>query len=238
MDRREHAESSRSAVPGKHGNPVTHVAISPTAAHEGDARNSNSTVFEEERSIAKLCTDDELDWRCERYEIELATTEMRWAGVADPDVRASTVELDRFLASERLRALLAEQELRRWARLAPDGGNRYAERSAAWTELAREVAERTDIVELLTRSGYPLTRRGRDARRSGGYEWNGPICPNCGAGNDRLVVFDGPRGRAWCRNCRWSADSIAVAMTILQCGFREAVAALAEALAIRAEVAS
>jgi phage/plasmid primase-like uncharacterized protein len=55
---------------------------------------------------------------------------------------------------------------------------------------------------------------------------HGP-CLACG-GTDRLVVW---RHRAWCRQCGWSGDAIAIARVVWRCTFREAVRRLAEGVA-------
>lgn len=43
------------------------------------------------------------------------------------------------------------------------------------------------------------------AEKNGAETWNAPYCPNCGQGEDRLVIWpeDGDTGGVWCRNCDW-----------------------------------
>lgn len=127
---------------------------------------------------------------------------------------------ERFNASERLRAF--EQEIasrHRVDRLTNREATRVDRNHAAWSDLAAIVKERVDILEVFTHTGYPP----HDVRPA---EAHAP-CPVCG-GTDRLVIRRDPPGRCWCRACGWSGDTIAVAMSLNQCGFRDAVRWLAD----------
>jgi len=106
-----------------------------------------------------------------------------------------------------------------------------ADRYRAWLAVAREVRERIDLPWLFDRLGYGLHPAGHNGRR-GAAEWAG-ACPLC-AGTDRLRVWSGPNGRAWCRRCGWSADAIVAAQSLDRslAGFYPAVAFLAGLLGI------
>lgn len=43
------------------------------------------------------------------------------------------------------------------------------------------------------------------AEKNGSESYNAPRCPNCGRGEDRLVIWpeSGDTGRVWCRRCDW-----------------------------------
>ncbi|MBA3274846.1 MAG: hypothetical protein H0T72_03560 [Chloroflexia bacterium] len=136
---------------------------------------------------------------------------------------------ERFNASERLRACTEELDRRaRVARLAAGQGKSWDRDRAAWTHLAEIVKERTSVPEVLELAGIAVTRTGRN-RRSGANEYHS-ACPVCRDGIDRLVSWDGPSGRVWCRRCEWSADAIAVCQSVIPgCGeFRDAVRFLAD----------
>lgn len=140
----------------------------------------------------------------------------------DPDAD----RLEAFNAAERLRAV--EQELarrERIARLTKGRGTSRDQTYETWVELAAVVKDRLNVSEVLALGGVRVTRTGSSRGRA---EHHGP-CPLCG-GVDRLCAWDGPNGRAWCRQCHWSADAIAVAMTLLpECAtFRDAVRHLAD----------
>jgi hypothetical protein len=47
------------------------------------------------------------------------------------------------------------------------------------------------------------------AEKSGADSWNAPHCPNCGTGEDRLVIWpnSGDSGRVYCRNCDWGRSN-------------------------------
>lgn len=114
-------------------------------------------------------------------------------------------EAGRWLASERLRAYEAELERKtRIISLPESQAATYAQHHDAWVDLARVVREAIPVPEVLLLVGCPPTRTG--TRRSGETEHHGP-CPRCG-GRDRLVSWDGPRSRCWCRQCDWRADAI------------------------------
>jgi len=142
----------------------------------------------------------------------------------DPDCPGPT---GRCLAAERRRAVDAEitrrERLSRIGRGVATPADRTYE---AWRDLARAVVERVDVAELMAVCGHLLTPAGHNSRR-GGPEYSA-ACPACG-GTDRLRIWGGPNGRAWCRQCGWSADAIAIAQSFLpNCrSFRDAVKWLA-----------
>jgi len=47
------------------------------------------------------------------------------------------------------------------------------------------------------------------AEKSGTDSWNAPHCPNCGTGEDRLVIWpeSGETGRVYCRKCDWGRST-------------------------------
>jgi DNA primase len=73
-----------------------------------------------------------------------------------------------------------------------------------------------------------------DAEKSGADSWNAPRCPNCGRGEDRLVIWpeSGETGQVYCRKCDWgrsthpsgSIDGIEYMRQAEGMGFREACA--------------
>lgn len=133
----------------------------------------------------------------------------------------------RELAGARLCAIDAELSRReRLSRLNRGVASPSDQRYEQWRELARVVSERIDVVELMAICGHVLTPAGFNTRRNA-REYAGS-CPVCG-GTDRLRCWGGPNGRAWCRQCHWSADAIAIAQSFLPgCeGFRDAVRTLA-----------
>lgn len=70
------------------------------------------------------------------------------------------------------------------------------------------------------------------AEESGSDSYNAPHCPNCGRGEDRLVIWpeSGETGRVWCRHCDWgrrghpdgSIDGIEYLRRVEGMSFREA----------------
>lgn len=143
----------------------------------------------------------------------------------DPDFPG---EVGRFLASERRRAIRTILDQR--DRLA--AGNPTLTRTddahyAAWRDLAGLVRERVEVPRIFDEANYLLRQAGHNGRRGVG-EWAG-ACPLCG-GTDRLRVWAGSNGRAWCRQCAWSADVITVTQSLIPgCQhFRDAVRWLAE----------
>ncbi len=146
--------------------------------------------------------------------------------VADPDPDYPG-PVGRYLASERLAAVDAELERRdRLAATAPHIVRANAQRAEDWRDLARVIRERVDVPELFRALVGPVTPAGRNGRR-GAPEYAAP-CPVCG-GDDRLRLWGGPDGRAWCRQCDWSADAIAVAQSFAPgcSSFRDALTWLA-----------
>lgn len=148
------------------------------------------------------------------------------ADLADDDGNFPGVA-GRELAAERLRAVDAELSRReRLSRLNRGVASPADQRYEQWRELARIVCDRIDIPELLALCGHDLTPAGFNAPR-GAREYAG-ACPVCG-GTDRLRCWGGSNGRAWCRQCHWSADAVAIAQSLLPgCeSFRDAVRWLA-----------
>lgn len=134
---------------------------------------------------------------------------------------------ERYNAAERFRAFSEEIARReRVARLRGRRATRHDRDHATWTRLADIVKERVAVPEVLQLAGIAVTRTGRN-RRSGATEFHS-ACPVCRDGVDRLVSWDGPGGRAWCRRCGWSTDVIGVASLIAGDQFRDIVIWLAE----------
>lgn len=113
----------------------------------------------------------------------------------------------------------------------PDGPNPDGERYQQWRGLANDIRDRIDLPELFEHFNYELRRAGKNTRR-GGDEWCG-ACPLCG-GTDRLRVWSGANGLAWCRQCGWSADAISAAQSLSRAvvGFYPAVRHLAGLLGL------
>lgn len=141
----------------------------------------------------------------------------------------ATAEVVRILVGGRLR--LATAELARRVALHAAGGDvpdPNAPDYAAWRDLARDLRERADILELFATAGVPLQRDGKES--------SGP-CPLCG-GADRFRVWtaeDGRRPGFWCRRCGTSGDAISVYRDLLVPGasFFDAVRVLALQLGLR-----
>lgn len=164
----------------------------------------------------------------------LAMREVFAHDAVDPDPEFPG-DVGRVLARERVRAITVELARReRLARLSNGTATASDRQHAAWVELARAVRERVEVPEIFALVGHPLQPVGHNRRR-GAREYAG-ACPLCG-GADRLRVWAGPNGRAWCRVCSWSADAITAAMSLIPgCGdFRDALRWLA-ALAGAGEV--
>jgi len=133
----------------------------------------------------------------------------------------------RHLAAERRRAVDAEIARRdRLSRIGRGVASPADRTYEAWRDLARVVSERADVPDLMAACGHVLTARSRNDR-PGGPEYSA-ACPVCG-GTDRLCVWGGPNGRAWCRQCGWSADAVVLAQSFVPgCEtFRDAVKWLA-----------
>ena len=118
-----------------------------------------------------------------------------------------------LLATERRRAARDEQARRRRLFAAgrdlpdPDAASHQV-----WRDLARQVRERADIVDVFRRGGYHVERVGTNSRR-GDEEW-AAACLVC-AGADRMRIWRGPNGRYWCRRCGLSGDVVSIARTLL-----------------------
>ncbi len=144
--------------------------------------------------------DAEVEARSLSTDALLAGIEVCALDVEDPDPEWPG-ETGRWLAAERIRAYEAELERRtRIIRLPDSKAATYARDHDAWLELARTVRETVPISEVLLLVGYPPSRHGET-------EYHGP-CPACGDGTDRLVSWDRPRSRCWCRRCGWRGDAI------------------------------
>jgi len=156
---------------------------------------------------------------------------LSWRDVLNADLADDDADYPgptgRCLAGERMRAV--DSELARRERLSRIGRGvaSPADRTyEAWRDLARAVTERVDVPELMEMTGHLLTPAGHNGRR-GVPEYHAS-CPVCG-GEDRLVVWGGPNGRCWCRQCGWTADAITIAQSFLPgcSGFRDSVKWLA-----------
>ena len=176
-------------------------------------------------STSKVCRDAIIEARALSTDAIMAELEVLALDISDPDPDWPG-DIGRWLAGERLRAFEAELDRRAriWSMPASTAA-KYAEDCDAWAHLARTVRETVSVPEALLLVGCAPTRAG--TRRNGEAEYHGP-CPQCG-GTDRLVSWDGPRSRCWCRRCDWRANVI----TIMQAHFpgcahfRDAVRTLA-----------
>ncbi len=185
---------------------------SPPLSRGQYSRAEPSPVYRDAAADARhLSVDALLSWR-DALIADLADD--------DPDCPGP---VGHYLATERLRAVDAElarrERLSRIGRGVASPADRTYE---AWHDLARAVSERADVPDLMTACGHVLTARGHNGRR-GGPEYSA-ACPVCG-GADRLRVWGGRNGRAWCRQCAWSADAVALAQSFVPgCEtFRDAV---------------
>jgi hypothetical protein len=184
-----------------------------------------STVYREALVWARGQSTDAIEAMCQPAIYDLADMDPDWPG-----------PVGRFDAAERLRAY--ETELARRARLdrlASGTASPQDRRHAAWSELARTVRQVVSVPEVLHLAGVVPRRVGQNSRR-GVAEYHSP-CPVCRDGVDRLISWDGPNGRAWCRQCGWSADAIAVTQSLIpECSeFRDAVKFLAQLAGMRQE---
>ena len=118
-----------------------------------------------------------------------------------------------ILVGERLRAarvvLARRRELHASGADVPDPDGADYQR---WRDLAREVRERADIIDVFVRGGYYVERAGSNARR-GDEEW-AAACLVCG-GADRMRIWRGPNGRYWCRRCGLNGDAISLCQTLV-----------------------
>lgn len=170
-----------------------------------------------------------LDARAEARHMSLDALQAQagtYASIVD-DPGADPVE--RFNAAERRRAYSEEIDHReRVAAKVGDSAMEIDPHREGWKALAEIVKERTSVPEILQFGGIAATRTGRN-RRHGANEYHS-ACPACGDGVDRLVSWDGPNGRVWCRRCEWSADAIGVTRSVIPgcTHFRDAVRFLAD----------
>ncbi len=184
-------------------------------AQPQDSENP-STVYRDAEVEARSLSTDALLAALEVFALDAEDPHPTWPG-----------ETGRWFAAERLRAFETELERRvRIIRLPDSQAAKYAKDYEQWVELARTVREVVSAPDVLLLVGCPPTRTG--SSRHGETEHHGP-CPSCGDGTDRLVSWDGPRSRCWCRRCGWRGDAIAVAQAFLPgCShFRDAVRYLA-----------
>ena len=63
-----------------------------------------------------------------------------------------------------------------------------------------------------------------NAEKNGSDSYNAPHCPNCGTGEDRLVVWpeSGDTGEVWCRRCHWKEDGIGYVRKVKGMSFGQA----------------
>ena len=174
-----------------------------------ESTDNGNSIYTDMLSDARDSSTDFLLERAEVYALEAADD--------DPDFPGP---VGQYLARERLRAIQTELD-RRTRILHLDAGQRHQQgkHHAAWTDLARVVRERVDIVEVFVLSGYQLHDTGPTEAHA--------ACIVCG-GEDRLVIRRDPPGRCWCRRCGWRGDMITLTMYLRQCDFRDAVKWLAE----------
>lgn len=157
--------------------------------------------------------------------------------VASVDAEDSD-ETVRFYGRERLRAL--EEEFERRVRIISVPGSKAAEYNRdyeEWAQLASEVRERVTVPEVLALIGCHIRSSGTN-RKTGETEFHSD-CPACRDGVDRLVSWDGPNSRCWCRRCDFGpADTIAVTRSFVPgCqGFRDAVKFLSSLAALEQAV--
>lgn len=115
-----------------------------------------------------------------------------------------------------------EAELARRQMLERTGGLMVPVRSArseALGELAALIRERVQLANLLEREGFAVQRQ----RGTAGGHASRPLS----VGSDRFVVWDAPGSRGWCRQFGYRVDVLALARTLWQCSFPEAVERLA-----------
>jgi len=203
------------------------MTILPRTDPAGHARRATTTPSHPPAHGDSIFRDALIDARGYSTDALLAMAEVFALDAVDddPDWPGPT---GRHLASERLRAIRAELDRReRLARLDAGLPTPSDERFAAWVELARMVRDRVDIVEVFVQNGYQLHDTGPTEAHAS--------CLICG-GTDRLVIRRDPPGRCWCRQCGWSGDVLTVAMSLRQCGFRDAVKELATLVGAREEI--
>ncbi len=169
-----------------------------------------------------MSTDALLVWR-EVLALDLASADDNYPG-----------PVGRYLASERISAV--DSELSRREHListAPHLIQANTRTHEAWCELARTLRERVDLPEIFHMLVGSVRPVGRNGRR-GAPEY-AAACPLCG-GTDRLRLWGGPDGRAWCRACNWSVDVVALVQSYAPgcAAFRDAVKWLTNIAAIEA----
>ncbi len=177
--------------------------------------------------------DAQLDARAMGSDALLTWRDVLALDAADPDPDYPG-PVGRYLASERLAVVDAELARReQLARTTPRLMKTSARTHDAWRDLAHAVRERIDLPGLFHQLVGPVKPAGRNGRR-GAPEYSAS-CPVCG-GTDRLRLWGGPDGRAWCRQCEWSVDVVALAQSFAPgcTAFRDAVKWLAVLASVEA----
>ncbi len=195
-----------------------------TVSHNRSQNGRPSSHFVGAQIAARDMSTDALMAWVEVLAIDMEDRDPDWPG-----------PVGRFIAGERHHAAMAELDRRVRIFSMPDSkASAYARDREHWAALARTVRESVSVPEVLALVGCHIRMTGTN-RPQGGTEFHSD-CPVCRDGVDRLVSWDGPNGRAWCRKCRWSADVIAIAQGLMPgCEhFRDAVKTLAK-LAIAGE---
>lgn len=150
--------------------------------------------------------------------------------------RGDLDDLAAFNARERKRALEAELGHRvRIFSMPESKAAKYAQDRESWADLARTIRETLPVQEVLHLIGYPATRTGH-SRRSGASEYHSG-CPRCADGTDRLVSFDGPESRFFCRKCDFRGDVITLTRSFMPgcSGFRDALKTLTRLTSMNVE---
>ncbi len=162
--------------------------------------------------------DAEADARNMSTDALLATIDLFMLDMSDPDLDPAF----QYLAKQRHDAFSKEwthrERLTHLPRAKQDAMRQTHEQ---WLTLARSVRDAVPVPEVLALIGYPTHLVGK--------EHHGP-CPACRDGTDRLVSWDNPRSRCWCRQCNWRADAIAIVQSFMPgcTHFRDAVRTLAQ----------
>lgn len=178
---------------------------------------ARSIIYTEASVDFRAASTDALIERRETLQSELDTIDDFFSDDGE------SADLARTIASDRLEAIDLEIRRRSFAQSTTGRTTHLSE----WGELAKYVKERIEVPDLFRDAGWQLRRAGRNSRRNAD-EYAG-ACPAC-AGTDRLRVWAGPNGAAWCRQCGWHADAIAVMQSLHALGFRDAVTMLAKSL--------
>jgi hypothetical protein len=162
--------------------------------HPADTKLARTIRKENGRTEARRCSDDELNRRLEVYQYLVADD----SGTDD----------DRALRAVMYRPILEaiEAEIAHRARLRCTGkapARSTSVRFEALKLLIGKVKTRLDIVAFLEWETLWQIIRGKTESHA--------ACPICGTGRDRLVLFNDPPGRFFCRRCEVSGDGIELA---------------------------